>query len=82
MSTSQPIPRNIKGVPSAFSEACYQLWNRFNNRLKVPVYTVSTAPSTSEAGEIIYVSDESGGAVIAFSDGTSWRRVTDRAVIS
>ncbi len=31
---------------------------------------------------IIFVSDDVGGAVLAFSDGTSWRRVTDRAVIS
>ena len=40
-----------------------------------------SAPSTG-AGAIIYVSDEAGGAVIAFSDGTSWRRVTDRAIVS
>ena len=47
-------------------------------------YTVSTAPSASAsgAGATIYVSNESGGAVIAFSDGASWRRVTDRTVIS
>jgi hypothetical protein len=47
-------------------------------------YTVATAPSASAAGEgaMIYVSDESGGAVPAFSDGSSWRRVTDRAIIS
>lgn len=31
---------------------------------------------------MIYVPDEAGGAVMAFSDGTDWRRVTDRAVIS
>ncbi len=31
---------------------------------------------------MIYVSNESGGAVVAFSDGTSWRRLTDRAVVS
>jgi hypothetical protein len=31
---------------------------------------------------MIYVIDESGGAVPAFSDGTAWRRVTDRAVVS
>ena len=31
---------------------------------------------------MIYVSDESGGAVPAFSDGSDWRRVSDRAVIS
>ncbi len=31
---------------------------------------------------LIYVTDETGGAVPAFSDGTNWRRVTDRAVVS
>ncbi len=46
-------------------------------------YTVATVPSASAAaGQIIYVSDETGGAVLAFSDGTDWRRVTDRAVVS
>lgn len=47
-------------------------------------YTVAGVPSASThgAGAMIYVSNESGGAVIAFSDGTNWRRVTDRAVIS
>ena len=34
------------------------------------------------AAASIYVSDETGGAVLAFSDGTNWRRVTDRAVVS
>ena len=47
-------------------------------------YTVATLPSaiSNGAGAIIYVSDETGGAVLAFSDGTDWRRVTDRAVAS
>ena len=31
---------------------------------------------------LIYVTDEAGGAVPAFSDGTNWRRVTDRAIVS
>lgn len=34
------------------------------------------------SGATIYVSNESGGAVVAFSDGTNWRRVTDRAIVS
>jgi hypothetical protein len=33
-------------------------------------------------GAIVNVSNETGGAVIAFSDGTDWRRVTDRAIVS
>lgn len=46
-------------------------------------YTVAGVPSAaSNPRKIIYVSNESGGAVPAFSDGTNWRRVTDRAVIS
>lgn len=51
---------------------------------KADVTTVAGAPSpvTAGAGTIIFVSNESGGAVLAFSDGTNWRRVTDRAIIS
>ena len=46
-------------------------------------YTVSTVPAANlKAGMVIYVSNETGGAVLAFSDGTNWRRVTDRAVIA
>ena len=56
----------------------------FADVAKLAAYTVATVPSasTSGAGATIYVSDESGGAVLAFSDATNWRRVTDRAVIS
>jgi hypothetical protein len=46
-------------------------------------YTVATVPSAvTYPRAMIYVSNEAGGAVIAFSDGTNWRRVTDRVVIS
>jgi len=33
-------------------------------------------------GAWIYVTNDIGGAVPAFSDGTNWRRCTDRNVIS
>jgi len=45
--------------------------------IKVPAYTVATAPSASTAGEgtVIYVSDgAAGSAILAFSDGTNWKR--------
>lgn len=47
-------------------------------------YTVASAPSASASGTgaMIYVSNESGGATMAFSDGANWRRMSDRAVIS
>jgi hypothetical protein len=40
------------------------------------------AAATVGAGTMIYVTDEIGGAVIAFSDGAAWRRLTDRVVVS
>ena len=49
----------------------------------LPSYAVSGVPTAADhTGSMIYVTDEAGGAVPAFSDGTNWRRVTDRAVIS
>lgn len=54
-----------------------------NGPARVKSYTVAGVPSASAgAGQIIHVSNEAGGAVLAFSDGANWRRVTDRAVIS
>lgn len=52
--------------------------------LLLPSYTVSQLSSltASPAGQFVYCSNESGGAVPAFSDGTNWRRVTDRAIVS
>ena len=56
----------------------------FDLPARLPSYTTSTLPSASGAGagSMVFVTDEAGGAVPAFSDGTDWRRVTDRAVVS
>jgi len=45
-------------------------------------FTVETLPNPSVPGQLIFVSNESGGTTIAFSDGTNWRRVQDRAIVS
>lgn len=45
--------------------------------------TVATLPSAAaNLGATIYVTDETGGAVPAASDGTNWRRVTDDTVVA
>ena len=51
---------------------------------RVGNYTVASLPSASSqgSGAIAFVTDESGGPVLAFSDGADWRRSTDRAVVS
>ena len=49
----------------------------FIGDIKVPTYTVASAPSasTAGAGTIIYVSNgAAGSAILAFSDGTNWKR--------
>lgn len=51
-------------------------------------YTVTSLPPATDWGDgtefssLVFVSNETGGAVLAFSDGTNWRRVTDRAIVS
>lgn len=56
----------------------------FGVPIRLPSYTVAGLPGagTVAAGGVAFVTNESGGAVMAFSDGTNWRRVTDRAVVS
>jgi len=49
----------------------------------LPSYTVAGVPSvTVFAGGLIYVTDETGGPVPAYSDGTNWRRFSDGAIVS
>ena len=47
-----------------------------------PSYNVTTLPSSSPAGAMVFVPNETGGAVMCFFDGTNWRRMTDRAIAS
>lgn len=49
----------------------------------LPIYAFSDLPDAADwEGGLLYISDEDGGAVPAFSDGTNWRRVTDRTIAS
>ena len=52
---------------------------------KLPSYTVATAPSASVAGAgtVVYVADGAAGSpILAFSDGTDWKRSDTGATIS
>lgn len=49
----------------------------------LPVHTVAGVPSAlNGAPALIYVRDASGGGVVCFSDGTNWRRIDTRAIVS
>lgn len=60
-----------------------QVYERITGIKELQSYTVANLPDASELeAHVLYVSDESGGATLAFSDGTNWLRVQDRAVVS
>ena len=51
--------------------------NGFIGDIKIPTYTVANAPSASDAGAgtVVFVSNgAAGSAILAFSDGTNWKR--------
>jgi hypothetical protein len=45
-------------------------------------FSADALPSASKVGRVIFVTDDSDGAVLACADGTNWRRVTDRSIVS
>jgi hypothetical protein len=53
-------------------------------QLVLPSFTVAEIASlpANPVGQMVICTNEAGGTVPAFSDGTDWRRVTDRAVIT
>jgi hypothetical protein len=53
-----------------------------NSTTVLPSYAVIDLPPATTIGQLIYVTDETGGAIPAFADGTNWRRVTDRTIVS
>jgi hypothetical protein len=78
-SSIQQITQAINNMAKTMSNGA----SSFVSLPKLPSYTVAGVPSASQFAQgMIYVSNESGGAVVAFSDGTNWRRVKDRAIIS
>lgn len=58
--------------------------NGFEGVVQVPTYTVAGAPSAASiAGSVIYVSNGAAGSpILAFSDGTNWKRSDTGATIA
>lgn len=78
---------NTAGAPPWFDTAARSIERGLRETFDVPVmlkpFTVATLPSAAAwRWGLVGVSDEAGGTTLAFSDGTDWRRVQDRAVVS
>lgn len=72
-----------EGAATERFHALLESYERALNELSPPSYTVATVPdATKSETRLIYVSDESGGKTLAFSNGVNWLRVQDLAIIS
>lgn len=61
----------------------YEVMDVNGKVLNAPLRGYAKASLPTPTGvNLIYVTDEVGGAVPAFWDGANWRRVTDRAIVS
>jgi hypothetical protein len=71
----------VQATLTTYGSRIQNLEDNFNT---LQSFTVASLPNpvTTPVGQMIYVSNESGGAVPAFNDGVAWRRVTDRAVVT
>jgi hypothetical protein len=54
----------------------------YPSQLVLPTYTAGTLPSVNPAGQFIYLSTSSVGAMTAFSDGTNWRFTSSGNIVS
>jgi len=54
----------------------------YPSQLVLPTYTSGTLPGTNPAGQFIYLSTSSVGAMTAFSDGTNWRFTSSGNIVS
>jgi len=54
----------------------------YPDQFVLPSFTISTLPGANPAGQMLFVTDETGGSIPAFSDGTNWRRITDAQIVS
>ena len=69
------MQRVLKWHHYIFRSSDFNCW--FIGDIVVPTYTVANAPSASDAGAgtVVFVSNgAAGAAILAFSDGTNWKR--------
>lgn len=70
---SSPTTITLDPVDEIINDAPMKLVNKTVTELGTLV---------SSVGAMVFCTDESGGAIPAFYDGTNWRRVSDRSIVS
>lgn len=54
----------------------------FANPPVIPSYAVADIPAAAPAGQLAFVTDQTGGSELAYSDGTNWHGVRDRISVT
>lgn len=86
-SNSISAPSNLTGTYTLISPTTITLDPVDEIINDAPMRLVSKTVSdlsllVSSIGSIVFCTNESGGATVAFYDGSNWRRISDRAVVS
>jgi hypothetical protein len=58
-----------------------RVFSQIESDLRTPTVVKDNLP-TNGTQTLAIVPDEAGGVVLAYYDGASWRRVTDRAIVT
>jgi hypothetical protein len=75
--TPQDAPVWVVGLVDQINTALARLGS-----VHLPSYTTANVPFSRRSGDLIIVSDDAGGAALAYSDGSgNWRRSTDKTTI-
>jgi len=84
-----PAPTNNHEFNQAWIDWLSIISRRFiEGPFLIKGYAVADLPSAADYSDgtyfsaLVFVNDETGGATMAFSDGTNWRRVQDRAIVA
>lgn len=67
---------------AAIEKALYDHAIAINDKSLTSYAVLDLPPADLHTGWLVFVPDETGGATVAFSDGTDWRRMQDRNVVS
>jgi hypothetical protein len=81
---ARSILQDLSEVAKVANQAIYDDGlTQMTKPLRLKEYAKAALPAAAswKAG-MVMVTDETGGYTQAFSDGTNWRRVQDRAVVS
>ncbi len=73
----------VSGIAAFVQRSGYEQTTAFLQPIRLASFTVATLPAPANyTGAQVFVSNASGGAQPAYSDGTNWRRYSDGAVVS